>query len=256
MSVSGGVVRIGELNIAFNHPQDLASILEVYALDAYHRRLLHSGDLVLDVGAGIGDFTMLAAKLVGNSGLVVAVEPSPTDFETLSRNIVGNGLTNVFPVNCAVGSERKTAELRFKGGEFRAPVQTLTSILEAARKKRPKLAAVGFLKLDIEGAETTALESMGGELEKVRVIAIELHRTREAVDRVLGPLGFQFAGITRAHYLSWALLFSIRYPVLTVKLWRLLGEAGLRPSVRKMLTGIEIARDEDLSVGVFRRPAR
>jgi len=55
----------------------------------------------VDVGAHIGKYTLQIAKIVGETGRVVAVEPHPTTFQILRRNIELNSLKNVFAVNVA-----------------------------------------------------------------------------------------------------------------------------------------------------------
>jgi FkbM family methyltransferase len=65
------------------------------------------GDVVVDVGANIGYYTVLLADKVGNSGKVFAFEPDKTNFEILKKNIEANKLKNVVLVNAAVGDENE-----------------------------------------------------------------------------------------------------------------------------------------------------
>ena len=67
-------------------------------------RQAQDGDVVVDVGANIGYYTVLLADKVGNSGKVYAFEPDKTSFEILKKNIKENNLKNVVTVNAAVGS--------------------------------------------------------------------------------------------------------------------------------------------------------
>src|ERR1051325_3193678 len=53
------------------------------------------GDIVVDVGAHIGKYTIIASKRVGANGKVIAIEAHPGNYEMLNRNIKLNGLTNV-----------------------------------------------------------------------------------------------------------------------------------------------------------------
>src|SRR5262245_14603157 len=52
------------------------------------------GDLVIDAGASLGFFTVLLAKIVGDSGIVLAFEPEARSYDLLKRNIEENRLTN------------------------------------------------------------------------------------------------------------------------------------------------------------------
>ena len=63
-------------------------------------------DIVLDVGAHLGRYTIISSKLVGNYGKVVAIEASPIVFAKLKRNIDLNNLTNTTTLNYAVYSEK------------------------------------------------------------------------------------------------------------------------------------------------------
>jgi len=56
---------------------------------------INEGDIVVDVGASIGYFTLLAAKLVGNKGKVFAFEPGPENFKILKKNVEVNKYDNV-----------------------------------------------------------------------------------------------------------------------------------------------------------------
>ena len=63
------------------------------------------GDIVVDVGAAFGFYTILASKRVGSRGKVIAIEAQHDSFEMLNRNIKLNRLTNVITLNCAVHSK-------------------------------------------------------------------------------------------------------------------------------------------------------
>jgi len=49
------------------------------------KKEVHHGDVVMDIGANIGYFTIILAKLVGDEGKVFAFEPDPTNFELLKK---------------------------------------------------------------------------------------------------------------------------------------------------------------------------
>ena len=57
------------------------------------------GDVVIDVGAHIGRYTIIASKRVGPNGKVIAIEADPSNFEMLNRNIQLNRLANVTTLN-------------------------------------------------------------------------------------------------------------------------------------------------------------
>ena len=74
-------------------------------------RQANKGDVIVDVGANIGYYTVLLADKVGKRGNVYAFEPDKTNFEILVKNIKANKLENVVAVNAAVGSKNETKTL-------------------------------------------------------------------------------------------------------------------------------------------------
>lgn len=66
-------------------------------------RILYPGDRFVDVGANVGFFTVIAARLVGEGGRVYAFEPEIANFNRLKENIALNDLTNVMLFQAAVG---------------------------------------------------------------------------------------------------------------------------------------------------------
>lgn len=246
-------LRIGRLTIAYNDPHDLLGILEVFALDIYGLESVPEGAVVLDVGAGVGDFSLAASAKVGPRGLVVAVEPNPADFATFQQNLRTNHIGNVVPYNLAASDGSVDVPLRFKGARYTAKSAPLVDVLASLRASRPGLQRLGFVKMDVEGLEARAIRGLGEELDSVKTIAIELHNTRPQVDGLLIPMGFSFAPLTRAHYLGRASRFAVQHPVATASLWRKTSAAGLMPGLGKLLRGIDIVRGEELLVGTYVR---
>lgn len=131
-------------------------------------RALRAGDCVVDAGACVGFFTIIMSKLVGPTGLVLAVEPDPRNLELLHRNLQANDCYNVSIFEqplAAKATERRAfyphpqengqSSLFFMGDvEPAAPalVET-TTLTEVLGDHKPRL-----LKLDVEGAELEALQ--------------------------------------------------------------------------------------------------
>ena len=146
-------------------------------------------DLVIDVGAHLGYYALIASRLLHNKGQVLALEPVPSTFQGLLKNILANDLTNISARNVAVFSQ--TTELRldvpvhapFPGGTMAAgfykggmtnitvPAVALDDLLteEIGTKKT-------MILIDIEGAEHYALQGMSRTLASVRpLLLLELH---------------------------------------------------------------------------------
>ncbi|MBF6439623.1 FkbM family methyltransferase [Nocardia cyriacigeorgica] len=77
-------------------------------LTAWLRHQLQPGDGFIDVGANIGYFAVVASRLVGPQGRVVAVEASPPFHEKMLHHIDLNKSTNVRAVNAAVSDKNES----------------------------------------------------------------------------------------------------------------------------------------------------
>jgi FkbM family methyltransferase len=141
---------------------------------ALFRRLLSAGDVCIDVGANIGYFTLLAARLVGPSGHVYAFEPGPRAYPALRANLELNGATNVTVIEAAAGEAEgeallsapapgnlASASLRRSGpGSTVVPVRRIDSAVRA-----DDLARVRLVKIDVEGYEIEVLKGLEGLFE-------------------------------------------------------------------------------------------
>jgi FkbM family methyltransferase len=157
---------------------------------AFLAATVKEGMTFLDVGANFGLYTLLASRLVGKSGRVIAVEPSSREFAHLSGNVALNGLTNVSLLNCAATDRSGEAELILAGtaqsghntlgafgypsvssaGNERVRTTTMDSMVAESGVSR-----IDCIKMDIEGAELLALRGSTGILEKFRpTILLEL----------------------------------------------------------------------------------
>src|SRR5271155_2017027 len=80
---------------------------------------LRPGMVFYDLGANIGLFTLLGARLVGETGKVFSFEPDPENATRLRRNIQRNGFTNIIIVDSGVWS--KTGKLNFVPADAASP---------------------------------------------------------------------------------------------------------------------------------------
>lgn len=138
------------------------------------KEIVKAGMVVVDIGANIGYFTLIAARLVGKKGVVYAFEPEPTNFEFLCKNIELNGYTNVVPIQKALSNRYGTAKLWCDKVNFAAPsfsrenvmvfaedrtvgqdssVEVETVSLDEFLNHTVGNTKVDIIKLDAEGAE-------------------------------------------------------------------------------------------------------
>lgn len=126
--------------------------------------LIKPGMTVVDIGANIGYYSLLAAKLVGTSGKVYAFEPFNDTCDILTRSIAVNRMKNVTLVRKAVTNKIGNTRLYFgkytpacnnlngKGDFINVPCATLDHELRDVQ--------IDLIKMDIEGAEEKAFEGM------------------------------------------------------------------------------------------------
>jgi FkbM family methyltransferase len=145
----------------------------VYQLDA----VPFTPDLVIDLGANIGLFTLLAAKRWPNAHFV-CVEPHPATFSFLCDNLALNGV-RATTLQCAVDSEAGVKCLENEGAVFqtlcdratgtRVMTLCLDALVPANRDMRL------LIKMDIEGSEVAVLEHLRAALPGQSFMFIELH---------------------------------------------------------------------------------
>jgi FkbM family methyltransferase len=97
--------------------KDDFKIMTIHEDDIIEHFTPKQGDVVVDIGAHIGLYTIISSKRVGTNGKVVAIEADPSNFEMLNRNIKLNQLTNVIPLNYAVYSKETKIKLYLPSGE-------------------------------------------------------------------------------------------------------------------------------------------
>jgi len=136
-------------------------------------KALERGNTFIDIGANMGLYSLFAARKVGPSGLVIAIEPSSRDFERLRSHVELNRLTNVRLLQIAASDRKGEARLLVAPDE-KAGHNTLgyfgydrvaPKAIETVRLERVDdvvrlagLQKVDFVKLDVEGAEFRVLQ--------------------------------------------------------------------------------------------------
>jgi FkbM family methyltransferase len=158
------------------------------------RKRLEPGDVFVDVGANIGYFALLASRLVGDSGKVVAVEALPAIFSALQQNLERNGAHNVRAVNCAAWDREQMIEIYTNVQDL--PGQTTVSPAWANQYhlhtqsqvtaaplskilKSEEIKAARLIKIDAEGAEwqiACGMKSIMANCRDDLEVALEVNR--------------------------------------------------------------------------------
>lgn len=147
------------------------------AVDGYYdlpvvrliQELLKPGMTFVDVGAHVGQYSLLASGLVGREGAVHSFEPEPDTFALLEHNVHINGLRSVHTVRCALAKSSQVAALyvarpdnigqtslrqpdNFSGVKVNVRCRTLDDYVDELGIDR-----INLLKIDVEGAELDVL---------------------------------------------------------------------------------------------------
>jgi FkbM family methyltransferase len=141
---------------------------------ALFKKMVQDGMVVVDIGANIGYYTLIAAKLVGNKGIVYAFEPEPSSYKLLCKNIAINSYTNVVPIEKAVSRTNGKAKLYVCAATTAMSsfgkdnvlihsknvdcleVETIT--LDDFFKRTIGDDRIDFMKIDVEGAEELVVD--------------------------------------------------------------------------------------------------
>jgi len=174
---------------------DVLPIHENGTMEFLKKYILNEGDIFIDIGAHVGLYTIPAAKIVGQKGKVIAIEP--VSHEELRINVLLNGLKNVEIINKAVYS--KCGVIGFVMKEARAlshidervdskvEAVTLDEVVEKHRIDKIKC-----IKIDVEGEELEVIKGGEESLGKTNYVIVEVRElTEEPVKRLMAKKGFQ-----------------------------------------------------------------
>lgn len=167
--------------------------LEKHLRDAddywFHVYKPHTGDVIVDIGAGRGEDVYAFSRAVGPKGLVWAIEAHPESFRLLQAFCAEHKLENVRCLNLACMDRPGELQIEtlpvWESNYVREGPPTPTSFpVEAitfdALCRRHSITRIDFLKMNIEGAELTALPGCKEALKHARFCCIAAHDFRAA----------------------------------------------------------------------------
>ena len=163
-------------------------------------REISPGAVTYDIGANVGYFSLLAAKLAGPEGQVYAFEPLPRNTEFLRKHVKINHFDNIEVIEAAVSDHSGEAHFDLgassamghlaEAGGIQVRMVTLDEMLAAGELRAPD-----YMKVDVEGAEFETLKGARKLLEEHHpVLFLDTHQ-REAhlpTIELLRELGYEF----------------------------------------------------------------
>ena len=131
------------------------------------KKLIKPGQVVVDIGANIGYYTLIASRLAGEAGRVYAFEPGPESFKLLLKNIRINNCANIIPVLKAVADRSAKTKLYLHNIDYCTvslaednirplkgySIDTETVALDEFFVDTAKEQKIDVIKTDAEGAE-------------------------------------------------------------------------------------------------------
>jgi FkbM family methyltransferase len=150
--------------------------------------ILNPGDVAYDIGASIGIHAVFMSKKVGSTGQIIAFEPEDQSYQSLQTNIELNDLSNVVPIQSALGHMKAEGTLHSRGStaDF-----SLTDKLEGKKYhttrivtgdslvKEMNLPSPKVVKIDVEGYEYYVLQGLKNTLTHgmCQMVCCEIHPT-------------------------------------------------------------------------------
>lgn len=165
------------------------------------KSLLAPGMHVVDVGANIGYYVSMYEQIIGQSGRITCIEPSPENLKELYANISANDWPNVTVYECAVGNHTGPVGLRdgvnsgvvaIEEGVFQSTVRPLDELVSERCE---------FLKIDVDGYEWHVLQGARKVIERDRpILFLEYHpqligRHGGSIEEVMVFLRSQYSNI-------------------------------------------------------------
>ncbi len=178
----GGLTIWHDVEAVTAHALGHSLAMEEYELDTVQalRRIARPGMTVLDVGANVGYFSLLSAQLVGPNGAVWSFEPVPRLRRILEKNVRDNGFEDRIKVvpqavsdmpgmvqiheNVSISARSSLYQATAAPESIDVPKQLSSVAVECTTldlwAEKNNWPTVDIIKMDIEGAETSALKAM------------------------------------------------------------------------------------------------
>ena len=198
MEIAGGILQGYHILLDMQSEKDYWLGTYESDLQAAFQKYCKPGMVVYDIGANIGYISLMAAKMVGKDGRVIAFEPLPANCERFRKNAALNELQSIISLQQAavIDHRGKITFMVHRSGAMGKAQGSLGR--DEEYMDRIEVDAIGLddfifhdlnpqpdlIKMDIEGGETLAVDGMQRTLHEVRpTILIEIH-SHAALEKV------------------------------------------------------------------------
>lgn len=143
------------------------------------KKIIKSGDIILDIGANIGQFSVIMSMFSGSSGKIYAIEPYDKNISLIKKNIEINDIVNIYVHKVAIADKNGRMIFRIYDDyaynsfllidrkkllkEDSVECQTIDAFIE-----QNKITKLDLIKIDIEGYELPAMKGAENTLNKFR----------------------------------------------------------------------------------------
>ena len=205
-------IDMGQLPLSASQLGAIAlGTLEIPVQEAMVRHL-PAGGVFYDIGANVGFFSLLAARMAGPAPAhVYAFEPAPENARAIALNARMNGFDNITVIAKALGAQAGTARLQIVDDQSWSKLEDYgrhpgtKTVLEVEMVSIDELVRSGELrppslvKIDVEGAELAVLEGMRETIAAHRpAIICELHETHREFLAAVAKLGYRASNLDGA----------------------------------------------------------
>jgi len=190
--------------------KDLEDVLQMHRDWWFPHYKPKEGDVIVDIGAGIGDDAILFSKAAGQRGRVLSVEAHPATFRLLQKTCGYNRLQNVTAVHQAIMDKTCTVYIEDRPGYAANTIMQSKDECPSGLKvpacsfddlcAQQNIEHIDFLKMNIEGAERFAIQGMPRMIKRISHLCIACHdflgekndfyRTKAVVSDFLRSNGF------------------------------------------------------------------
>jgi FkbM family methyltransferase len=223
-------VKLGNLVFSIRHKNniekisDLGMLFDVLFFQQYGLCKINEKDIVIDIGAHIGGFSLYASDR-SKEGKIFSFEPFESTFQILKKNIETNNKKNIIAYQKAVGKKSGKTKLYVSNTNYaeNSVYKKTSSFVEVDMLtlgdifKHNNLSHCDVIKLDCEGAEYDILFSSKKELKLVNQLIMEYHDPtyfnvpNQTVDRLIKFLKeIGFSVIIKEHTPMQGILYAKR----------------------------------------------